>query len=142
MDYSKSWTQPGQGYDLKEAVKINQKPDNPNDKVGDATNRRTEYAYIYVDGLKPAQIKNLVVAFNDILDPVRKWLKKDVFGSLGKNRRDVALSGRMVKIYNSKLGHLGGSQADVAMVSKNIGKWVEANGGGNVKIGSLLNKQS
>ena len=142
MDYSKSWTQPGQGYDLKEAVKINQKPDNPNDKVGDATNRRTEYAYIYVDGLKPAQIKDLVVAFNDILDPVRKWLKKDVFGSLGKNRRDVALSGRMVKIYNSKLGHLGGSQADVAMVSKNIGKWVEANGGGNVKIGSLLNKQS
>tara|TARA_Y100001949_G_scaffold166330_1_gene162880 strand:+ start:568 stop:996 length:429 start_codon:yes stop_codon:yes gene_type:complete len=142
MDYSKSWTQPGQGYDLKEAVKINQKPDNPNDKVGDATNRRTEYAYIYVDGLKPAQIKDLVVAFNDILDPVRKWLKKDVFGSLGKNRRDVALSGRMVKIYNSKLGHLGGSQPDVVMVSKSIGKWVEANGGGNVKIGSLLNKQS
>ena len=142
MDYSRSWTQPGQGYGLKEAVKVNLKPDNPKDKVGDATNRRTEYAYIYVDGLKPAQIKDLVVAFNDILDPVRKWLKKDVFGSLGKNRRDVALSGRMVKIWNSKLGHLGGSQPDVAMVSKNVGKWVEANGGGNVKIGSLLNKQS
>ena len=142
MDYSRSWTQPGQGFDLIEGVKVNLKPDNPKDQVGDAANRRTEYAYIYVDGLKPAQIKDLVVAFNDILDPVRKWLKKDVFGSLGKNRRDVALSGRMVKIYNSKLGHLGGSQADVAMVSKNIGKWVEANGGGNVKIGSLLNKQS
>ena len=142
MNYESSWTQPGQGYGLEEAVKVNLKPDNPNDKVGDAANRRTEYAYIYVDGLKPAQIKDLVVAFNDILDPVRKWLKKDVFGSLGKNRRDVALSGRMVKIYNSKLGHLGGSQPDVAMVSKNIGKWVEANGGGNVKIGSLLNKQS
>jgi len=138
----RSWTQPGQGYRLIEGVKVNLKPDNPKDQVGDAANRRTEYAYIYVDGLKPAQIKNLVVAFNDILDPVRKWLKKDVFGSLGKNRRDVVLSGRMVKIYNSKLGHLGGSQADVAMVSKNIGKWVEANGGGNVKIGSLLNKQS
>ena len=142
MDYSRSWTQPGQGYGLKEAVKVNLKPDNPKDQVGDAANRRTEYAYIYVDGLKPAQIKNLVVAFNDILDPVRKWLDKKVFGSLGKNRRDVALSGRMVKIWNSKLGHLGGSQSDVAMVSKNIGKWVEANGGGNVKIGSLLNKQS
>ena len=142
MDYSKSWTQPGQGYGLIEGVKVNLKPDNPKDQVGDAANRRTEYAYIYVDGLKPAQIKDLVVAFNDILDPVRKWLKKDVFGSLGKNRRDVALSGRMVKIYNSKLGHLGGSQPDVVMVSKSIGKWVEANGGGNVKIGSLLNKQS
>ena len=138
----KSWTQPGQGYRLIEGVKVNLKPDNPGAKVGDAVNRRTEYAYIYVDGLKPAQAKDLVVAFNDILDPVRRWLKQDVFGSLGKNRRDVVLSGRMVKIYNSKLGHLGGSQADVAMVSKNIGKWVEANGGGNVKIGSLLNKQS
>ena len=142
MDYSKSWTQPGQGYGLIEGVKVNLKPDNPKDQVGDAANRRTEYAYIYVDGLKPAQIKDLVVSFNDILNPVRKWLKKDVFGSLGKNRRDVALSGRMVKIYNSKLGHLGGSQPDVVMVSKSIGKWVEANGGGNVKIGSLLNKQS
>ena len=142
MDYSKSWTQPGQGYGLIEGVKVNLKPDNPKDQVGDAANRRTEYAYIYVDGLKPAQIKDLVVAFNDILDPVRKWLDKKVFGSLGKNRRDVALSGRMVKIYNSKLGHLGGSQPDVVMVSKNIGKWVEANGGGNIKIGSLLNKQS
>ena len=120
MDYSRSWTQPGQGYGLKEAVKVNLKPDNPGAKVGGATDRRTEYAYIYVDGLKPAQIKDLVVAFNDILNPVRKWLKKDVFGSLGKNRRDVALSGRMVKIWNSKLGHLGGSQPDVAMVSKNI----------------------
>ena len=137
----RSWTQPGQGYRLIEGVKVNLKPDNPGAKVGDAVNRRTEYAYIYVDGLKPAQAKDLVVAFNDILDPVRRWLKQDVFGSLGKNRRDVVLSGRMVKIYNSKLGHLGGSQADVAMVSKNIGKWVEANGGGNVKIGSILNSQ-
>ena len=143
MNYESSWTQPGEGFVIvQEAVKVNLKPDNPGAKVGGATDRRTEYAYIYVDGLKPVQIKDLVVAFNDILDPVRKWLKKDVFGSLGKNRRDVALSGRMVKIWNSKLGHLGGSQADVALVSKNIGKWVEANGGGNVKIGSLLNKQS
>ena len=143
MNYESSWTKPGEGFvNVQEAVKINLKPDNPKDKVGDATNRRTEYAYIYVDGLKPDQIQKLVVAFNDILNPVRKWLKKDVFGSLGKNRRDVALSGRMVKIWNSKLGHLGGSQADVAMVIKNLAKWVEANGGGNVKIGSLLNKQT
>ena len=141
MDYSKSWTQPGQDF-FKEAVKVNLKPDNPKDQVGDAANRRTEYAYIYVDGLKPAQAKDLVVGFGDILDPVRKWLKKDVFGSLGKNRRDVVLSGRMIKIWNSKLGHLGGSQSDVAMVIKNLAKWVEANGGGSVKIGSVLNKQS
>ena len=143
MDYSRSWTQPGQGYGLKEAVKVNLKPDNPKDKVGDATNRRTEYAYIYVDGLKPAQIQKLVVEFGDMLDPVRKWLDKKVWGSVGKNRRDVSLSGRMVKIWNSKLGHLGGSQSDVALVIKNLAKWIEANGGGgNVKIGSLLNKQS
>ena len=143
MNYENSWTQPGEGFvNVQEAVKVNLKPDNPGAKVGDAVNRRTEYAYIYVDGLKPAQAKDLVVAFNDILDPVRRWLKQDVFGSLGKNRRDVVLSGRKIKIWNSKLGHLGGSQADVAMVSKNIGKWVEANGCGNVKIGSLLNKQS
>ena len=141
MNYESSWTTPGENF-FKEAVKVNLKPDNPGAKVGDAVNRRTEYAYIYVDGLKPAQAKDLVVAFNDILDPVRRWLKQDVFGSLGKNRRDVVLSGRKIKIWNSKLGHLGGSQADVAMVSKNIGKWVEANGGGNVKIDSLLNKQS
>ena len=149
MNNMRSWTQPGQGYRLIEGVKVNLKPDNPKDQVGDATNRRPEYAYIYVDGLKPAQIQKLVVEFGDILDgkaephsAFRKWLDKKVWGSLGKNRRDVVLSGRMVKIYNSKLGHLGGSQADVAMVSKNIGKWVEANGGGNIKIGSLLNKQS
>ena len=71
-----------------------------------------------------------------------KWLKKDIWGTVGKNRKDVVLSGREIRITYSKLGHLGGSQADVAMVSKNIGKWVEANGGGIVKIGSLLNKQS
>jgi hypothetical protein len=69
MDYSRSWTQPGQGYSLKEGrVSVNMKPDNPKDKVGDATDRRTEYAYIYVDGLKPAQIQKLVVEFGDILD--------------------------------------------------------------------------
>ena len=136
----KSWTQPGQGYRLIEGVKMNLKPDNPKDKVGDAVNRRTEYSHIYVSGLKPAEGAELAKDFKNIVDT--KWLKKDIWSTVGKNRRDVFLSGREIRITNSKLGHLGGSQADVAMVSKNIGKWVEANGGGNVKIGSLLNKQS
>ena len=46
MEYSKRWTQPGQGYDLKERVSMNLKPDNPGAQVGDATDRRTEYSHI------------------------------------------------------------------------------------------------
>jgi len=139
MDYSRSWTQPGQGYDLKEGISMNLKPDNPNAKVGDATNRRTEYSHIYVTGLNPAQGKDFVKDFGKIVDT--KWLKKDVWGTVGKNRKDVVLSGRAIKITNSKLGHLGGSQPDIAMVQKQISRWIAANGGGNIRIGSLLHSQ-
>ena len=141
MDYSRSWTQPGQGYDLKERVNMNLKPDNPNDKVGDATNRRTEYSHIYVSGLKPDVAKKLVKEFGKIVDT--KWLKKDVWGTVGKNRNDVVIKGREVHITNGKLGHLGGSQADVAMVQKQIARWVEsvAETSEIVKIGSVLHSQ-
>ena len=135
----KSWTQPGQGYDLKEKVKMNLKPDNPRDKVGDAANRRTEYSHIYVSGLKPAEGAELTKDFKNIVDT--KWLKKDIWSTVGKNRRDVFLSGREIRITNSKLGHLGASQGDIAMVQKQIMKWVEANSKSNVKIGSILNSQ-
>ena len=135
----KSWTQPGQGYRLIEKVKMNLKPDNPRDKVGDAANRRTEYSHIYVSGLKPAEGAELTKDFKNIVDT--KWLKKDIWGTVGKNRRDVFLSGKEIRITNSKLGHLGGSQADVAMVQKQIARWVEANSKSNVKIGSILNSQ-
>ena len=139
MDYSKSWTKPGQGYDLKEKVSMNLKPDNPKDQVGDAANRRTEYSHIYVSGLKPAEGAELAKDFKNIVDT--KWLKKDIWSTVGKNRRDVFLSGREIRITNSKLGHLGASQPDIAMVQKQIAKWVEANSKSNVKIGSLLNSQ-
>ena len=135
----KSWTQPGQGYRLIEKVKMNLKPDNPRDKVGDAANRRTEYSHIYVSGLKPAEGAELTKDFKNIVDT--KWLKKDIWSTVGKNRRDVFLSGREIRITNSKLGHLGASQGDIAMVQKQIMKWVEANSKSNVKIGSILNSQ-
>ena len=135
----KSWTQPGQGYRLIEKVKMNLKPDNPRDKVGDAANRRTEYSHIYVSGLKPAEGAELTKDFKNIVDT--KWLKKDIWGTVGKNRRDVFLSGKEIRITNSKLGHLGGSQADVAMVQKQIMRWVDANSKSNVKIGSVLHSQ-
>ena len=36
MDYSRSWTQPGQGYNLEEGVTMNLPPDNPKDRNGKA----------------------------------------------------------------------------------------------------------
>ena len=138
MNYSKSWTQPGQGYDLKERVSMNLKPDNPNDKVGDATDRRTEYSHIYVANLKPDAAKKLVKEFGNIVDT--KWLKKDIWAKVGKDRKDVVVRGREVRITNAKLGHLGGSQPDVAMVQKQIARWVDAEGV-DAKIGSVLHSQ-
>ena len=70
----------------------------------------------------------------------KKWLKKDIWGTVGKNRKDVFLSGREIRITNSKLGHLGGSQADVAMVIKQIHKWLVAEDIDG-KIGSVLHSQ-
>ena len=138
MDYSKSWTEPGQGYELKEKVNMNLKPDNPRDKVGDAANRRTEYSHIYVKGLQPKMNAKFVKDFKKIIDT--KWLKKDIWSTVGKNRKDVFLSGREIRITNSKLGHLGGSQADVAMVIRQIYKWlVDEDIDG--KIGSVLHSQ-
>ena len=135
-----SWTTPGQGFRLEEKVNMNLKPDNPNDKVGDAANRRTEYSHIYVTGLKPDIAKKLVKEFGKIVDT--KWLIKAVWAKVGKDRKDVVLSGRTVKITNNKLGHLGGSQADVAMVQKQIARWIDAEGVENiVVIGSVLNSQ-
>ena len=138
MDYSRSWTQPGQGYDLQEAINVNLRPDNPRDKVGDAANRRTEYSHIYVKGLQPKMNAKFVKDFKNIIDT--KWLKKDIWGTVGKNRKDVFLSGKEIRITNSKLGHLGGSQSDVAMVIKQIYKWlVDEDIDG--KIGSVLHSQ-
>jgi hypothetical protein len=136
-----SWTSPGQGFKLEEKVQQNNKPDNPRDQVGDAANRRTEYSHIYVTGLKPDVAKQLVKEFGKIVDT--KWLTKDVWAKVGKDRKDVAMKGREVHITNSKLGNLGGSQADVAMVQKQIARWIEsvAETSETVKIGSILNSQ-
>ena len=136
-----SWTTPGQGFKLEEKVNMNLKPDNPKDQVGDAVNRRTEYSHIYVTGLKPDIAKKLVKEFGKIVDT--KWLTKDVWAKVGKDRKDISMKGREVHITNSKLGHLGGSQADVAMVQKQIARWVEsvAETSETVKIGSILNSQ-
>ena len=138
MDYSRSWTEPGQGFDLQETISYNLRPDNPRDKVGDAANRRTEYSHIYVKGLQPKMNAKFVKDFKNIIDT--KWLKKDIWGTVGKNRKDVVLSGKEIRITNSKLGHLGGSQSDVAMVIKQIYKWlVDEDIDG--KIGSVLHSQ-
>ena len=135
-----SWTTPGQGFKLEEKVNMNLKPDNPNDKVGDAANRRTEYSHIYVTGLKPDIAKKLVKEFGKIVDT--KSLIKAVWAKVGKDRKDIAMKGREVHITNGKLGHLGGSQADVAMVQKQIARWIDAEGVENiVVIGSVLNSQ-
>ena len=138
MNYESSWTEPGQGFGLKEVISYNLKPDNPKDKVGDAANRRTEYSHIYVSGLKPKMNAKFVKDFTKIIDT--KWLKKEIWGTVGKNRKDVFLSGREIKITNSKLGHLGGSQSDVAMVIKQIHKWLVAEDIDG-KIGSVLHSQ-
>ena len=134
----RSWTKPGQGYNLQETISYNLRPDNPRDKVGDAANRRTEYSHIYVKGLQPKMNAKFVKDFKNIIDT--KWLKKDIWGTVGKNRKDVFLSGKEIRITNSKLGHLGGSQPDVAMVIKQIYKWlVDEDIDG--KIGSVLHSQ-
>ena len=133
-----SWTRPGQGFKLEERVSMNLKPDNPKDQVGDAANRRTEYSHIYVANLKPDVMKKLVKEFENIVDT--KWLKKDIWAKVGENRKDVVMKGREVRITNSKLGHLGGSQPDVAMVQKQIARWVDAEGA-DAKIGSVLHSQ-
>ena len=50
-----SWTQPGQGFGLEEATHgitnwtVNRKPDNPNDRVGSAVDRKIQYSHIYID---------------------------------------------------------------------------------------------
>ena len=138
MDYSRSWTEPGQGYKFQEPISYNLRPDNRRDKVGDAANRRTEYSHIYVKGLQPKMNAKFVKDFKNIIDT--KWLKKDIWGTVGKNRKDVFLSGKEIRITNSKLGHLGGSQSDVAMVIKQIYKWlVDEDIDG--KIGSVLHSQ-
>ena len=138
MNYESSWTKPGEGFGLKEVISYNLKPDNPKDKVGDATNRRTEYSHIYVKGLKPKMNAKFAKDFLKIID--KKWLKKEIWGTVGKNRRDVFLSGGEMRITNSKLGHLGGSQPDIAMVIKQIHKWLVAEDIDG-KIGSILHSQ-
>ena len=94
-----SWTTPGQGYKLKEAIKINNKPDNPGAKVGDAANRKTEYSYIYVDGVSRDQAKKLMAprdGLNDLLagktmyhKGVMRFLDRKTWGTVGKNRKDL-----------------------------------------------------
>ena len=75
MNYENSWTKPGENF-FKEAVSSNLKPDNPNAKVGDAANRKTQYSHIYVNGLKPAQGAELVKDFGKIVDTnvVLDWI--------------------------------------------------------------------
>ena len=143
----KSWTEPGDGFfnPLQERVQQNNKPDNPKDKVGDAVNRRTEYSHIYVDGLPSDFAKELVKEFGNIVDT--KWVDKKVWGTVGKDRKDIIVKGKTVTITNNKLGHIGGSQSDVVMVQKQIAGWIEVGDHEfhsyttNVKIGSILNSQ-
>ena len=69
MDYSRSWTQPGQGYNLEEGVTMNLQPDNPKDRIGNAVNRIKDYGHIFVNGMKPVQAKEFIKDFT--IDP--KW---------------------------------------------------------------------
>ena len=139
MDYESSWTRPGEGF-LKEAVTMTMQPANPKDRVGDAANRRKEYYAIFVNGMKPAQMKEFIKDFK--LDP--KWLdKKYPWRDVGRNRKDFEkTAAATVRVTNYKKGDLGGSQVDIVMVQKQIKKWIEANGGGNVNITSQLNRQT
>ena len=145
-----SWTRPGQGYTLQEAVKINNKPDNPRDRVGDAVNRTIEYAYIYVDGLENDKGKQLVSEFSDLINgktnvqPFKKFLVRfnpHIWDKIGKNRKDCVLKGKTVVITNSKLGNLGSSQSDIMLLSRKLGEWCELNDAPDAKIGSVLNSQ-
>ena len=147
MDYSQSWTQPGQGYDLEEGVTMTMQPDNPKDRIGNAVNRIKDYGHIFVNGMKPVQAKEFIKDFT--IDP--KWLNrkypwKDVTNNRRKNLEH--LGGGKVRIGNYKAGggklnsSLGGSQGDIVAVQKQIKDWIEANGGGNVRISSILNSQT
>ena len=155
MDYSRSWTSPGQGYSLineidlyPHGLKINNKPDNPKDRVGSAVDRHQEYAYIYIDGLSKDLAKRLQKEFAGMLDgkeapwsSQRKWLDKEAWGKMGKQRNDVQIKGSRVIITNSKLKQLGRSQVDITMVSRNIAKWIASYGPHKGTIGSVLNSQ-
>ena len=147
----KSWTEPGDGFfkeTITEGFKINNKPDNPNDKVGSAVDRHKEYAYIYIDGLDKDMAEAFKEEFANILDGkafpgsnVRKWLDKEIWGKIGKQRNDVQIKGSRVIITNSKLKQLGRAQSDVMMVSRNIAAWIESYGPHRGTIGSVLNLQ-
>ena len=163
----KSWTQPGDGF-FKETITeatynytnwtVKMKPDNPKDRVGSAVDRRLEYSHIYIDVSKyESGVGNLVKLLQKELNNVIyakgehkgwkyagnvKFWNKEVFGKLGKDKNDIKLQGRTIMISNSKLGHLGSSNVDVTMLSRNLAEYIdEVDMDSKGTIGSVLNLQ-
>ena len=158
-----NWTEPGQGF-FKEATHgytnwtVNSKPDNPKDRVGSAVDRRKEYSHIYIDVSKyessvsdlakllQKELNNVIYAKGEhkgwpYAGNVKFW-NKEVFGKLGKQRNDIKVKGRSIIITNSKLGHLGSSQVDVTMLSRNLASYIdEVDMDSKGTVGSVLNLQ-
>lgn len=160
-----SWTQPGQGFGLEEATHgitnwtVNRKPDNPNDRVGSAVDRKIQYSHIYIDvknyskgnvndlaKLLQKELNNVIHAKGDhrgwpYAGNVKAW-NKEVFSKLGKNRNDIKVKGRSIIITNSKLGHLGSSNIDVNMLSRNLAEYIdEVDYNSKGTIGQVLHLQ-
>ena len=159
-----SWTQPGQGFGLEEATHgitnwtVNRKPDNPKDRVGSAVDRKIEYSHIYIDVKKfDGSVNDLAKLLQKELNNVIhgkgehsgwpfagnvKFWNKEVFGKLGKNRNDIKVKGRSIIITNSKLGHLGSSNLDVNMLSRNLAEYIdEVDMDSKGTIGQVLHSQ-
>ena len=155
----KSWTQPGDGFfkeTITEGIKVNNQPDNPNDRVGSAVDRHKEWSHIYVEKMD----KDLAKVFIDenllgeLLDgkvfpgiKLRGRLDRKVWGNIGKDKKDVQWKQNTLIITNSKLGRLGNENdsgspsADIDRFSNHLADWIESYGPSNAKIGSLLNLQ-
>ena len=121
----KSWTQPGEGF-FKEAVhgytnwSINNKPDNPKDRVGSAVDRRIEYAHIYIDVSKfstPGQLdrhpekglgkfngnlgKLIQLELNNLVNGKGEWFRGwDFAGAASKGAIDKKIFGSLGKNRN------------------------------------------
>ena len=149
-----SWTQPGDGFfkeTITEGIKVNNQPDNPNDRVGSAVDRHKEYSHIYVSKMDKelAEVfideKLLVELLNGRIYPGSKILQyldnKKIWGKIGKQKNDVQWKRNELIITNSKLRSLGTNQMDIVMVSRAIAKWIESYGPSKAVIGSVLHLQ-
>lgn len=134
-----NWTEPGQGFFkeaslIKEAKHgytnwtINNKPDNPKDRVGSAVDRKKEYSHIYIDYSKfstpvltPYQEKHLA-KFNGNLGKLIQLELNNLINQKGEFFRGEKFAGAVSKGWIDKkiFGSLGKNRNDVKVRGREI----------------------